>query len=172
MHPTFAAHIRSLAAAAFLAVPLCASADGLAEPAGEVVLTVTGAIGKTNTDNAARFDRDMLRALPATRYETATIWTDGVHVFEGVLLAHLLEAVGASGSEVRAVALNDYAITIPVDGGDENDALVAYHMNGREMSVRDKGPLWVVYPYDSDAAFRTEVIYSRSIWQLNRIDVR
>ena len=39
------------------------------------------------------------------------------------------------------------------------------------MSIRDKGPLWVVYPYDSSADYRTEVIYSRSIWQLDRIEV-
>jgi len=39
------------------------------------------------------------------------------------------------------------------------------------MSVREKGPLWVIYPYDSDAKFRTEVIYSRSIWQLDRLAI-
>jgi hypothetical protein len=44
-------------------------------------------------------------------------------------------------------------------------------MDGNAMSVRDKGPLWVIYPYDSDAAYRTEVIYSRSIWQLDRLEV-
>jgi hypothetical protein len=38
------------------------------------------------------------------------------------------------------------------------------------MSVRDKGPLWVIYPYDSDD-YRSEVIYSRSIWQLDRLEV-
>jgi len=37
--------------------------------------------------------------------------------------------------------------------------------------LREKGPLWVIYPYDSDAKFRTEVIYSRSIWQLDRLAI-
>jgi hypothetical protein len=37
------------------------------------------------------------------------------------------------------------------------------------MSLREKGPLWVIYPYDSDPAYRTEETYSRSIWQLNRL---
>ena len=44
-------------------------------------------------------------------------------------------------------------------------------MNGEIMSLRDKGPLWVIYPYDQNAAYRSEVTYSRSIWQLDRIEV-
>jgi hypothetical protein len=49
--------------------------------------------------------------------------------------------------------------------------LLAFLMNGEPMSVRDKGPVWLVYPYDADAAFRTEQIYAWSIWQLDRIEV-
>ena len=46
-----------------------------------------------------------------------------------------------------------------------------YLRNGEPMSVRDKGPLWVVYNFDSNPEFQTEVMYSRSIWQLDRIVV-
>jgi hypothetical protein len=49
--------------------------------------------------------------------------------------------------------------------------MIAFRMNGAPMSVRDKGPLWIVYPYDSDPRFQTEIIYSRSIWQLDRLEV-
>jgi hypothetical protein len=38
------------------------------------------------------------------------------------------------------------------------------------MSLRDKGPLWIIYPYDSKSDFRTEVVYSRSIWQRDRLE--
>ena len=50
-------------------------------------------------------------------------------------------------------------------------ALLAFERNGKPMSVREKGPLWIVYPYDSDAKFQSEVYYSRSIWQLDRLAV-
>jgi hypothetical protein len=53
----------------------------------------------------------------------------------------------------------------------EGGPIVAYLMNGEEMSIRDKGPLWVIYPYDSDADFRSEVVFTRSIWQLDRLVV-
>jgi hypothetical protein len=39
------------------------------------------------------------------------------------------------------------------------------------MSVREKGPIWMIFPYDSVEAFRTEQTYARSIWQLDRIAV-
>ena len=39
------------------------------------------------------------------------------------------------------------------------------------MTLRDKGPLWVIYPFDDDPRYRSETVYFRSIWQLNRIIV-
>ena len=39
------------------------------------------------------------------------------------------------------------------------------------MTVRDKGPFWIIYPFDSNPDYQSEVIYSRSIWQLNRLEV-
>ena len=70
------------------------------------------------------------------------------------------------------VQINDYAVEIPSDDWVEGGPIVAYLNNDEPMSVREKGPLWVVYPYDSDAAYQTEVTYSRSIWQLDRIIVK
>jgi hypothetical protein len=44
-------------------------------------------------------------------------------------------------------------------------------VNGKPMPVREKGPLWIVFPYDESPKFRSDYIYSQSVWQLNRIDV-
>lgn len=143
------------------------------EPAeGEVLLTVTGEIGQTNAGDAAEFDRAMLESLGAVAFETTTIWTDGVQSFVGVELVDLLAAVEAEGGSLRAIALNDYAVEIPVSDAVEGGPIVAFLRNGDEMSVRDKGPLWVVYPYDSTPEYQSELIYSRSVWQLARIEVQ
>lgn len=115
-------------------------------------------------------DRAALEAMPATTIETSTIWTEGVRTFTGVLLADLVAAQGIRGETMRAVALNDYAVEIPLSDAEPGGPIVAYMLDGAEMSVREKGPFWVIYPYDSDARFRTETIYSRSIWQLTRIE--
>ncbi|SEQ03381.1 hypothetical protein SAMN05428995_102377 [Loktanella sp. DSM 29012] len=150
------------------ATPLLA--QDIPAPQGDVLLTITGNIQMTNVDDQLQLDRDALMALDATTFETSTIWTEGVHSFQGVSLATLMEALGVTEGTIIATAINDYAVEIPVSDAVEGGGMVAYLMDDAEMRVRDKGPLWVVYPYDSDPAYRTEVIYSRSIWQLDRLE--
>lgn len=148
-----------------------ALAEDLPAPSGTVILTVTGDIAHTNAPDAATFDLEMLQAIDASEIKTDTIWTDGDQVFVGVRLNKLLEHVGASGKNMAAVAINDYAVEIPVSDATDDGPIVAYSLNGKAMHRRDKGPLWVIYPYASSNKYRTEVIYSRSIWQLDRIEV-
>ena len=103
--------------------------------------------------------------------ETSTIWTEGVNTFEGVPLKSLVDLAGAESGQLLASAINDYTIEIPVSDAVEGGPIVAFLFNGDRMSVRDKGPLWIIYPYDHSADYRSEVTYSRSIWQLDRIEV-
>ena len=147
-------------------------AQDLAAPEGDVILTVSGEIETTNGDGTASFDRAMLEAMDPVTIETTTIWTEGPQTFTGVPLATLMEQVGATGDSLSATAINDYAVEIPSGDWVEGGPIVAYLNNDEPMSVREKGPLWVVYPYDSDPAYQTEVTYSRSIWQLDRIIVK
>lgn len=144
-------------------------ADDLGMAQGEILLTVSGAIETTNADGMAQFDLEMLEALDATVINTSTIWTDGTHSFQGVSLDVLIDRLGITGDTLRATAINDYAVDIPTSDAVPGGPIIAYKLNGDTLSVRDKGPLWIVYPYDSDASYRSEVIYSRSIWQLDRI---
>lgn len=153
-----------------LGMALPSHAADLPEPQGNVLLTVSGKVSATNRDGTAVLDRDMLETLPKTRIETATIWTDGVHVFQGVLIKDLVDALGITGTVLQATAINNYSIEIPMADAVEGGPIIAYLFDGNEMSLREKGPLWVIYPYDDTAAYRKEVIYSRSIWQLDRIN--
>lgn len=156
-------------AAACLALP--AQALDLPKPTGPVVLTVSGKIGATNGDGVARFDRAMLEKLGVTEFRTSTIWTEGKPRFTGVTLKRLMSAVEAKGTTLKASAVNNYTVEIPRADWQEDAALVAFARDGKDMTIRDKGPLWIVYPYDSAARFQSEVVYSRSIWQLDRLSV-
>lgn len=147
-------------------------ANDLGMPSGEIILTVSGQIGSSNGNSAAAFDLDMLKALDATQITTDTNWTEGVHTFTGVRLDVLLDHVKAEGSTIAAVAINDYSVEIPTSDATEGGPILAYAIDDQPMSRRDKGPLWVIYPYASSSKFRSEVIYSRSIWQLDRMEIR
>jgi hypothetical protein len=157
-------HSRILAG--FLAVFACAATPVLAQDA--LALQVTAAATQSEP---VELSLEALDALDQTTFTTSTIWTDGETRFSGVPLKALLAHLGAQGSTVEMVALNDYAVTMPVAELEDDAPIIATRMNGETMSVRDKGPYWVVFPYDSDPKYKTEVNYSRSIWQLNRVRV-
>ena len=134
--------------------------------ASDTILTVTG------PDRAREYDLAALESLTAESFVTSTIWTEGRSTFTGVPLKSLLQDAGITADQITAQAINDYAIDIPVEEITAEYPIIAYRVDGNTMSVRDKGPLWIVYPYDDRPDYRTEVVYSRSIWQLDRISGR
>jgi hypothetical protein len=156
-----------------LALGIARSADAadIAVPTGAPILTISGDITTPNVGDALVFDAQTFAALGSVTIETSTIWTEGVHTFEGVPLKTLVELVGVESGQLLASAINDYTVEVPVSEAVENGPIVAYLFNGEPMSVRDKGPLWIIYPYDQNAEYRSEVTYTRSIWQLDRIEV-
>jgi hypothetical protein len=157
-------------------VPAAAAAAGaparLPQPTEAVILTVSGRIAVVNRGDTAQFDRPMLEALGTRAITTTTPWHDGRVTFEGVPMTRLMQAVGAQGDTVTALALNDYATDIPMDDFARYGVLLALKRDGAYMPVRDKGPLFIVYPYDSDPALRSRRFYSRSAWQVVRLVVR
>lgn len=158
-----------LAALAALVLGLSlAAADPLPEPRGPVLLEVSGEIANMNAEGRALFDAGMLRALDWVEVETYTSFTEGPQVFAGPTLASLVAAVGARGDRMQATAINDYFVEIPVAHAAEHDVILAMEHNGAAMRIRDKGPIWVVYPLGAEEAER-QIFDSEMIWQLNRI---
>lgn len=161
----------AVAVLSFTALP--AIADTLTAPIGEVLLTISGDLSNQTADapeGTVTLDLEILKSLDTKVFTTSTIWVEGDIEFTGVSLRDVLDYAGATGSTIGAIASNDYKVEIPADGLEENAPVIAYMMDGATMSARGKGPLWIVYPFDDDPKYRTEVIYSRSIWQLNRIE--
>ncbi|WP_374625486.1 oxidoreductase [Devosia sp.] len=162
--------------AVILATPLFATvavqAGELAPPQGEVVLTVTGSIDTSNAAEGAVFDLAMLEALGMHTTVTVTPWYDGARTFSGPLGADLLKAVGAVGSTLKVTALNDYVTEIPVEDFQRYPVILATRLDGAEMSVRDKGPIFVIYPFDDAPELNNETYYGRSAWQVKSIEVK
>ena len=145
-------------------------ADGeLPSPEGKVILTVSGSIKHTNDGDSAKFDRAMLESLGQSELAVTTPWTDGTQQFKGVLGRLVLEAVGAEGNTITAFAINDYQISIPVSDLRNYPVLFALQQNGRYMRVRDKGPIWIVYPRETYPELDTDLITDRWIWQLKAL---
>ncbi len=150
---------------ALLLIPALAQAD-LAQPTNRVILTVTGNIENTNKPGKAEFDRKMLEALGVHRLRTTTPWTNGVIEFEGVLARDIMQAVGARGKQIKASALNDYFSLLPMQDVHRYRVLLAFSMDGKPLTRRDKGPLWIMYPLDDHAELRERPIQNHLVWQL------
>lgn len=119
----------------------------------------------------AALDRAALAALPQTEFTTHTIWTEGPQHFEGVSLATLLDRHGIAAARLDLLAVNDYTVSLPAEGIGPVYPVIAHSRNGAPMPLRDKGPFWLLYDYDGHPEFRNEIVYTRSIWQLDRITV-
>ena len=169
-------HRRRHALAAFVAAAVLGlpawGADPLAKPKGKVVLSVTGLVERTNAAGRADFDMAMLETLPQHRFVTATPWFKTPRKFSGPLLRDVLAAAGAKGTTLSAVALNDYKVDIPAEDAKRFKVLIATRLDDQPMAVRDKGPLFIIYPYDNSADLRSERYYNRSAWQLRTLNVR
>ena len=156
-----------IAAALFLSLPAAA----LQPATGKVILTVSGNVGEKNTPNAAVFDLAMIEKLPQRSFTTMTPWDKQPIKFTGPLLRDVLAAAKASGSTIKAVALNDYQSSIPLEDAQKFDVILAHKMNDVEIPVKTKGPLFIVYPYDTKAELRSSVYYERSAWQLKSLTI-
>lgn len=130
------------------------------------------ALTVVNTDgDQHELSLEMLDAMEQVEFSTTTIWTEGVVSFSGVPVLHLLERLAAEGNTLRMSALNDYAVEMPTSELESDAPIVATRMNGQTMPVREKGPYWVVYPFDRSPEFQTEAKYAQSIWQLKTLAV-
>lgn len=147
----------------------CASAGaGVPE---STVLTVRG----RGVSGAGRTDFGMaaLERLPQQRIVTETPWYAGPREFSGPLLREVLQIAGVppQAQRARLLALNDYRVEMPLEDARRHDVIVARLLDGKPMSVREKGPLFVMYPFDREPALRSTVYYSRCVWQLRTIEL-
>jgi hypothetical protein len=147
------------------------AARAIERPKGKVILTVTGRIGLRNSEAGAEFDMDMLAAMPQHTFSTKTPWYPQARKFTGPLLRDVLVSVDAQGRSLKAVAINDYKVDLPVEDTTRFPVVLARLLDDKPMPVREKGPLFIIYPFDSDETLRTERYYSRSAWQLKTLVV-
>ncbi|MBL8339854.1 MAG: molybdopterin-dependent oxidoreductase [Rubrivivax sp.] len=151
-------------------VPAARGNPTAAEPAA--VLTVHGRA--FSSAERRQLGMAALSALPQRHITTTTPWFSGPRRFTGPLLRDVLAASGAQvdGARVaRCVALNDYKVEIPMEDLRRFDVIAAHQLDGRAMTVREKGPLFVMYPFDEQPALRSATYFARCIWQLRTIEL-
>jgi hypothetical protein len=139
--------------------------------AAEDLLVVRNAT--TPSQAEVRFSEADLLALPQVTIRTRTEFTDGVVEFVGPLARDAIAFIEAgAATKAHLVAANDYAIDIPLGDFTKYDVILAMQANGERLTVRDKGPIWLMYPLDDYAELKTPTYTIRLIWQLTVMELQ
>jgi hypothetical protein len=151
-----------------------ASSDPIPSPTGEVVLTVTGDVSKTNDADGVALDFATIERMGLVKYGVHDPWLDADHEFTGVLLADLLDTVGAAAdaTTVHVTALDDYEVQIAVADVRRWPILLATMTDGARMPIIDKGPTRIVFPYAAYPEIDELKYKDLWIWQIKTIEVR
>lgn len=128
-------------------------------------------LGDVSSSGGVMLTDDDLLALPQVSFDTETIWTAGVKTFSGPSVAAVLAFAGAGPGDLRLEAVNGYSVNMARSMVGANAPIIANRIDGAPFARRQKGPLWIMFPFSSDEAFRTEITYTASVWQLNQITV-
>lgn len=183
----------------FLGAALATGAlPAIAAPApavGPALLTITGAIGRSNRgpldpvrdqmmfkqklafDRAFALDFASIAALPARTIRPTLEYDGKPHTLRGPLLAELLAVSGArpgDNSKVLLRAVDGYAAAVPMAQLRAWRFIVATHLDGRPMALGGLGPLWAVYDADrvpEMAARPVKERFGACPWALYHIDV-
>jgi len=128
---------------------------------------------KSGDNEIVTLSLEDLDSLDQYSFQSTTQWTEGMIEFSGPALANVLAKLEVPYADrpVRLVAANRYSVVLPAEVVATDTPILATRRNGCTFGVRDLGPLWVVFPYDADQIYRTEQIYSASIWQLVEIQI-
>ena len=178
------------------ALPLQAAAPRPGARTGHGLLTVAGAIARSNRapldpaldqlmvkhgaqfDKAWEFDAAMLAHLPAVTIRPTLEYDAKTHKLSGPLLSSVLEAAGlAAGASMMLGlrALDGYTVALSLADTRSYRMIVATTLDGVPLSVGGLGPLWAVYDADRLPAFKDKPLKERfglCPWGLYFIDVK
>lgn len=132
----------------------------------DVYLTLVDASGK----NIVELTEDQLLAMDQAIVLTENEFVDGMGEFSGPLARDVIALMGDDLETVILTAVNDYAVPVPVADFIEYDVIFALSRNGENFSIRDKGPIWVIYPMSDHEELQDRVYNDRLIWQLVKVN--
>jgi hypothetical protein len=163
---------------------------------GPALLTVTGAIGKTNRgpfdqvtdqmmykqklrfEKAFAFDFAALEALPSVSIKPVLEYDRKAHALSGPLLLDVMKAVGApaeGSTRLTLRAVDGYAVTVTVAQARAQRFIVATRLDGAPMALGGLGPLWAIYEPEKFPEMASRAVQDRfgsCPWALYHIDVQ
>ena len=110
--------------------------------------------------------------MPQTSITTTLPWLEEEATFQGVTLQTLFQhSKLALPPSLTFVALNNYQVVIPRSDIETYSPIIAILKDGEPMSIRNKGPFWIIFPIATKPELNITDYHSKMIWQLKRIQM-
>jgi len=188
-------HFLGAAALAGAAPAFASRSTGTAPTAGPTLLTITGAITRSNRgaldpaldqmmakqklafDRAYALDFAALAALPARTIRPTLEYDGKPHTLRGPLLLDVLAQAGAKPRDAAKVlmrAVDGYAAVLEMRQLRAWNFIVATHLDGKPIPLGGLGPLWAVYDADrvpEMAALPVAQRFGACPWALYHLEV-
>ncbi len=156
--------------ATLMSVFLATAAIGedTADPTGRILLTIGGAVEKSNapgfkaeavnvagflgvvSEKAFAFDDIMLAGLDQHEITANLLDTGKDITYTGPRLSTVMMAVGAEGKTASPMALDGYQAELDWNTIKKYEPILATHADGRPLVVGKLGPAMVVFPVVDD----------------------
>ena len=152
--------------AAGLALPAAVGAKPARNGRGPALITITGAIGRSNRpafdpvldqmmgkqhisfDKAYTLDHAALAALPRHTIRPTLEYDGRPRSLSGPLLADVVGLAQPRGDKLSLRAVDGYAVTVTLAQARTWKMLVATHLDGAPMALGGLGPCWAVLDAD------------------------
>ena len=148
--------------------------DSIPAPTGDVVLTMMGDIGITNSGDTLQLDMPTLEGFGLVKYTVNDPWLEATNTYTGVLMSDLSEVLGASSgaTSMHITALDDYTVEISLADVEKWPILLATRTNGNYMDVENSGPTRVIFPYDTYSDIDKVETKTLWIWNIKSVEIR
>ena len=137
----------------------------------EIALIISEHSGSVTKKHALQLTIKQLQALPQLEIKTQTRWTQGEKRFKGPLLRDVLALSAKKARYITAVAINGYRVDIPSQDYLNIDVILALTQADKPLTLRTKGPIWIIYPWSARPELEQGAYYSRAVWQLSTLEI-
>ena len=139
-------------------------------PQGKPVLTIKGAISKSNSAEGVQLDLETIAEMPTVEARIFEPFLKTDVTFTGVMVDDLLATVGAEpeAKNIFMKALDDYSVDLAAADVSPSEAMLAFEEEGEPIKIRNGGPVRIVFLGEGAISANSDMW----IWSVNRMTVQ
>ena len=155
----------SLVLAMLFAVPTTTQAD-------DTLLTLSNP-RIAGPHGVIKFTRADLEAMQQVEITTSNAFMDHPATFRGPSAYALIDQIGRAGANVvRLSSANEFFIDVDIAELADYGVILAIEVDDKRLTMRDRGPIWLMYPVDQFEELQNPSMNNRLIWHLQTIELQ